>query len=726
MKRKSDRVAKCARWATPAAGILLLTLGIAACGGDGAGALASPDPVVPRAPDPASGPGSGSASTTPRIGAISPRPLREGETATITGSGFAPTTTGNTVTVDGRTAAVLAATTTELRIRVPTFPCTPPREVSLRVSAGTADDGRTATLEPSAPALSLSVGEHRLVRPGDEPCLRFAGTDRSESYLVGVQSVSEAPGALSRVRVVGDAADPAAGAAVRAAGHGPAASGALLPPEGREGRLGAGRPLPLSPEREAHLTAESRIRGWETGRLRGGAGSAGIPPATRRLHAGPGARVGDGTRDRPGVGGVRALVSDRSLRISDTLRVRVPEVRTGMCEDFAEVDVVVRAVGERSLWLEDVENPVGGFEASDFRALRKLVDEEVWEYEADYFGAPTDLDGNGRIAVVVTGRLNRMDPGLQGFVFAGDLYDRADCASSDAGEVFYAKAPDPAGTLGPAWSVADARAVTPVVLVHELAHLIQMGRRIRAGLPPMETWMMEAQATLAEEVVGHAVTGRAAGRDYGFGTAFNPDGADTVDWYRSAFVDLAHYFGFEPSNAGIEGAPDRCGWLGADPSPCHGRALWYGVGWSFLRWVSDAYGPEWPGGEAALQAALVEERRTGFTAVADLLGTSNAELLARWSAALYADGRVPGLDPELSFGSWDLYEIFDGHLLQSALLRPPLRAFADFTDERSVRSASTAYLVLEGEGRPATTLRVESTGGGAPPAEVQLWVMRLR
>lgn len=730
-----------ASWGPPAPwSVLLLALGLAACGGDGAGALAGPDAADPRTPDSASGPRGGDASASPAITALSPDPLLEGETATISGSGFAPAAAGNAVSVDGREADVVAATATELRIRIPSFPCVPPREVSLRVSTQGGTGSRTALLAPSEPDLSLSVGEQHLVRAGEEPCLRFPATARSEAYVVGVQSVSESPSGLTPVTIVGTAGERPAGAVVGAAGE---AAGAVLGAAGEaaagsrgadassvpaaDGAGGAGRGLPLSPTREAHLTAESRIRGWETERLLGAGPSAGIPPATRRLHAAAGGRApGEGRAGDAGPGGIRTLVADRSLRISDTVRVRVPEVRTGMCEDYAEVEVVVRDVGERSIWLEDVDNPSGGFGPADYRAFRDLVDRDVWEHEAGYFGAPTDLDGNGRVAVVVTGRLNRMDPGLQGFVFAGDLYDRADCPSSDAGEVFYAKAPDPAGALGPAWSVADARAVTPVVLVHELAHLIQMGRRIRAGLPPMETWMMEAQATLAEEVVGHAVAGRAPGRDYGFGIAFNAGGSDSADWYRSAFVDLAHYFGFEPSNAGIEGAPDRCGWLGADPSPCHGRALWYGVGWSFLRWVSDLHGPEWPGGEAGLQAALVEDPRTGFEAVSALVGSSRAELLARWSAALYADGRVPGLGPELSFGSWNLYEIFDLHLLESALLRPPQRAFGDFREERSVRAASTAYLRLEGEGRPATTLRVEAPGGGPPPEDVQVWVMRLR
>jgi hypothetical protein len=113
-----------------------------------------------------------------------------------------------------------------------------------------------------------------------------------------------------------------------------------------------------------------------------------------------------------------------------------------------------------------------------------------------------------------------------------------------------------------------------------------------------------------------------------------------------------------------------------------------------------------------------------------------AELLAQWSAMLYLDGRVSGLDPKLTMTSWDFYggvgtppgPHWTGiwtNLIPETHLRPRQRSFASFVESASVRSGSTAYFLVSGNSRPATALSVQLPSGGALPQHVRVWVVRV-
>ncbi|MCZ6857892.1 MAG: hypothetical protein O7F70_07825, partial [Gemmatimonadetes bacterium] len=63
--------------------------------------------------------------TTLSLSSVTPDPLVEGGTATLTGTGFDLTLGNNTVTVDGQSATVTVASTTSLTVTLPTFDCQP-------------------------------------------------------------------------------------------------------------------------------------------------------------------------------------------------------------------------------------------------------------------------------------------------------------------------------------------------------------------------------------------------------------------------------------------------------------------------------------------------------------------------------------------------------------------------------------------------------------------------
>lgn len=625
----------------------------------------------------------------PTLSSVSPDPFVEEDGGTLTGEDFSPDPSSNRVLVGTLEATVTSASETELQITVPDFDCRPPRDVDVTVEVGgLASNAVSHPVEPEEAPVSVAVGEQSVTQDPGSFCLQFEETTSSESYLVGVQSASEQAGALSAVEVTSETGGGGSSAAVAPRPDGGGAAGGAAP----GGLLEAGT---------RHARAEAQIRSWE------------------REHLGPMV-----ARSLPATGADPTVfaVVDSTASEDDTVNVRVP-VGPDLCADFTEITGVVRKVGQHGLWVEDVANPDSGYTASDYEEMSDDFDADIHPTDTDYFGSPSDLDDNDGIALVITKEVNELDDPPLGFVFGGDLFDRSDCASSDEGELTYLRAPDPTGSVGPEYTLEEARARQPNLVAHEFTHIIQNARRFQAGDPFMSAWNAEAQAQLAEEVVGHAVTGRTTGQNYGYTVAFNANDSDETDWYRDGFVDLARWYGFEDRDNRVATAPEECSWLQEDPSPCAGRAKWYGVGWSFLRWISDHLGPNHAGGEQGLHRDLIGSSQTGYAAIEDVVGTPVPDLFPQWAGALWVDDRVSGAVERLTLPSWDLKDVED-ELPETAHLKPEGFGFTDFTASFDVTSASSLYLLVEGDGRPATAVKVRAPDGSTLGSQMQLWVVR--
>lgn len=637
----------------------------------------------------------------PSIASVSPSPLQEGGSATISGSDFDTDASDNTVTIGGVQVTVTAATATSLDVSVPTFDCLPARDVAVTVQTPGGSDQATESLAPDEAPVSLAAGQQLLVENPADFCLQFEASTESERYLVGVQSLSGTAGSLTPVTVTSEAAD----------GSGTAMASRVSLAVDVGGDVDDGSVPETSRLLEAHREAEMRHRAWEVRNL---------DPAAS-LPAGSGGRSLQTT-----------AIVDGSAQVGDTVALRVPDGRfSDLCANYVEVGGVVKAIGTQGIFVADTANPSGGFTDADYQDFSDRMDVDIFSTLIDYFGSPTDLDGNGRVVVLISKEVNVTSPTLLGFVWQGDLFPRSttdgsfSCASSDEGELYYGRAPDPNGTFGDPYSTDVARSQTPFIMSHELTHVIQSSRRFDAGQPFMSSIIAEGQATLSEEVVGHSVTGRATGQNYGYTTAFNADGTDEIDWYSDGFIDLTDYFGFESSTTRVEAAPEECGWWREDPSPCASRPLWYGVSWAFLRWASDQYGPGYTGGEQGFHRDLIGSGGTGPENVASVLGQSFEEMMARWAASLYVDDRVAAPDPLLTFTSWDLFDV-EQNTVSTAHLQPLEVSFTDWVGEGEIRSSSAGYIAVESAGRPATAIRIRGSTGGLLPADMQVWVVRLQ
>lgn len=648
------------------------------------------------------------APTIPNITSITPATLVPGQSATMTGENFSVSAANNLVRVAGTSATVTSSSATSITFTVPAALCAPgAAAVSVTVN-GRASNTVNHPAELRGEAVNVAVGKQQIVAQGSDPCLQFAASAASEEYIIGVQSVSEDVTSLLSLNV-----------GLVAAG---AAGPVLLEP--------------FSPTYQpifATVDAAREAR-WRRHRL------AEIAYRQReRAEIGPMLAGLSGTRTPAGTGIADAAYGiPNNLTVGMSVAIRVPDRNaSSLCNDFTEITTTVKAVSNRSVWLEDNGNPAGGFTTTEYNTLAMQFDDNIWATNVNYFGQPSDLDNDGKIAIVITKEVNRA--GVLGFTSTTDQIPRSQCSSSNFGEVYYGNAVDAAGAFGSAYEKTDALDDAPLLIAHEFSHIIQFAVRLALGatsaaqLPAI--WELEGQATLAEEINGHAFAGRSPGTNLGFTIAFNCNDPpncnnkpDPTDWYLGSFIDLILYYGFQTATSRVAGAPEQCSWLdlptNGNSGPCllEGREV-YGVPWSLLRFISDQYGSQFAGGEAELHRKLISGMTRGFANIERVVSVPMRTILARWAVSLYADDRIGALDNSLKLTSWDLEDIRTA-LVESAQLVPKSRSFSGFSENVSVRGGSTAYYRVSGTSRAAGSFRVRTSTGALPSSQIQVWVLR--
>jgi hypothetical protein len=663
----------------------------------------------------------------PTILSVSPELLTPGSEATLTGANFAANPQNNTVTVWGTRVSVLGGDQESLTIRLPDFVCGPSGEAPVVVAAGS--QSGAAFRHPFEPVgtRELSVGQLVRIPAPEARCLILDPRGSRADYLVGIQSTTGTAGTVAGVEVRGMRGGSTAAASLSVAGRtfSQEVAGRTLSTPSAHQTTHGGELAAIEELMAEHRRGESEIRRREARLLASGEllqSRAG--PALAGAHA-----QGSSPAKVPA-----------NVQPGDTVDLNVPDLTTdNFCQNGRAIRAVVRRVGDNSIWVEDVENPQGGFTSDDYDLLSDEFDDHIYEELVSWFGEPTDLDNNGRVVIVISEQVNRVTEQALGFVVSVDFFPDQ-CPGGNGGEYYYARAPDPQGVVpgpdgetGNTLSRQRARSVASLLLAHETTHIIQFGRRFQIpGAGTQQIWILEGQATLAEEVVGHSYSGLQPRTNLGASVVFGEYDPTEVSWYLNGIFGLVSYFGLGFDNDSpfrVEDAPHRCTWLSVeDHEPCDTGLVAYGTTWSFLRWMSDHFGDRFGGGEREFQRRIIDSSRSGFVTFEDLLGESRAELLAPWAASLFADGRVQGTpDPLLTFPSWNLPGIESG-IIQQAHLRPTQRTFNDFESEVEVAAASSYYQLMQGTaaGHPAFAVSARTAAGDPLPDHMQLWVVRLR
>jgi len=426
-------------------------------------------------------------------------------------------------------------------------------------------------------------------------------------------------------------------------------------------------------------------------------------------------------RRQAGLLGNPSLVRGRAAGARRNITTGVPAVGAVMnlnVSDFycTPVDVraaTVRAVGTHIIILEDNANPAARPTAADYQEIAATFDTLVYPAVAGNFGAPFDIDENGRVIALYTAAVNDMsDPGsgsyVGGFFYSRDMFSTASCAGSNQGEMFYLLAADPTGSHGIDWSVAEIKEQTVGVLGHEFEHLINSSRRLYESEAQAEfetVWLDEGLAHVAEELIYYAASGRAPGQNLAAAQAFaNAAQQDAFLRYAESNFGRLREWLRTPTSTGPFRSNDALSTRGAT--------------WSFLRYAADRKG----GPETPLWNGLAIGPDTGVVNVAAALGTDPKPWLRDWAASMYADDAGIGATSPYTQPSWNFRDIY-GNLNYGTGFGYPLAA------RNPTNGVAQAFTLSRGGGSAYVRMGVPAGGfagvtSTAPGANLGVVVVR--
>jgi hypothetical protein len=389
----------------------------------------------------------------PQLQSVQPSAIAAGAQVTVSGANFLSPAAVNAVYFDDVRGRIISGTATSLTVEVPQ--CLPSRTAQVRVGLGAllSETITLAVTGTGGTAVSLAPGQvQTLSAAADLACIRLS---------------PDAPGA-SWILVVHNAAGTAA----------PPARFQLrtLLPQGTTAAVVTGEAPPAASFAESW---EAALRMQERQ-----LGPADLPPGGEGLDL-------LAATPPPAVGSRRTF----SVYGSD--------------KQFRQVTAEVRHVGARVIMYVDVE-AMSVLPDEDLLFFGRTFDDPVYPAMVDIFGEPSDIDGNQRVIILFTPRVNALTPRgsssfITGFFYGCDLVSRSRCSGTNRGEVFYALVPDPTGAWGDARSRAVVRNAIPPVLAHEFQHMIHFARR---GFSSDALWLSEGLAHMAEDLMADVLQAR--------------------------------------------------------------------------------------------------------------------------------------------------------------------------------------------------------------------------
>ena len=507
----------------------------------------------------------------PVVRQIVPGEVRSGDTITVQGTGLAIAGAPGVVRFNGTPVRALSASDSEVRVVVP--PCLAPGTMSVTVTNGGA---RTAPATAQyvlrdVPVTLAPFGGIVLPAAQLADCVILAGDSARFLVVAQVESESAAP----------DSVDVEIGAG--------GAPGSVFVP-----------PTRLANQRDATPRAFEAVLRRREAQL----------AATRARVVAPALAAARATATTPELGALASFTVISSLDAST----------------FATAVTRLRYVGRNILLWVDTTTPAEVPDSS-MQALARLFDEVLYPLDVDAFGETSDVDGNGRVHVVLTPIVNALTPRAQcsasgfvnGFFSAHDLYPGTPHANG--GEVFYGFVPDSLGVFGCPHSPAEFSSAIRTGFVHELQHVINYQQHVfRRGGREEDVWLNEGLSHMAEELASKLYerrypppTGRMNPEQLFPDSSQNFISFNLVNAFlflRQPFVNSLTHF-----NEG-------------------GTLEERGAAWLFLRWVADQYGED-------ILRRLVQTSLVGKENVADKTGEPFARLEGDFELATYVDS-LPG------------------------------------------------------------------------------------
>lgn len=377
----------------------------------------------------------------------------------------------------------------------------------------------------------------------------------------------------------------------------------------------------------------------------------------------------------------------------------------------------VTVVGDHTVIVVDTLNPAVStpdFYQTIADTLDAVVAPVIYSnFNGGTLAEPTDIDANDRVvyffSTAVTSQLDPAATDEYGYFAERDLESTVDCARSNAGEIIYLAAPDPAGTVGPALATDLVLDHVNRTVAHELQHLVNRSYRNQAGDAAEEAWLDEAMSRVAEEMVFFQMAGLAPEQNVG-GGAFGTGNEWRIPLFnrvlRRNFLHLQWW---------LE-APDTTGAANQNVSLASG-----GAGWAFLRYYIDRQTTAANNGAAL--TSLVQSGQTGAANLSSALGGNPAVYLRDFTASLYVDDAVSNLQGLLQNPSWNYRALYGGAGGYPIAPRPLVNDVPHtLTYSEGGGAAYLRFSVPAGEWVDVTN----EVAGAAPPADVLFQVVRTR
>jgi hypothetical protein len=315
--------------------------------------------------------------------------------------------------------------------------------------------------------------------------------------------------------------------------------------------------------------------------------------------------------------------------------------------NYTNVTADLRYIGTKCLVYADVDtlaDPANNFDQIHFQQLGQAFDNPIEATNVQYFGTYSDVDGNGKVIILISPVVNRLTPDnsqtgfIAGFFLSLDLYQagQVPAGTTNHAEIFYLLAADPGAQWGNPFPIDDTAEENIGTTAHEHEHMISFSHRIfNEGGSTQETWLEEGMAHMAEDLNG----------------------------MHGANINRADIYLQNPGAISLEHAT----------APLSQRGGIY----LFLRLLVDRYGPE-------ILQDIVQSPCRGRACIQDVTGENFYDLVAEFFAALYLSGKGITTDARFNYWSIDLADY------GTVAVSPGVVGLADVGEVR--RSSGDFYL----------------------------------
>jgi len=427
------------------------------------------------------------------------------------------------------------------------------------------------------------------------------------------------------------------------------------------------------------------------------------------------------TRSISGAGTVSYSAIPGTAQVGDIITLNVS---SSICSGAINHGLRVEAIGTKSIVLADTLNPSGGFTNADYQRFAARFDTLVYPLDVGAFGAPSDYDNNGKVAILFTRTVNEMVDSTSGFYVGGffnprDLFPKVgqtaadNCAGSNEGEMFYMLVPAPNGIKGVKHTTGFVDSITTGIIAHEFQHLINAGRRMYVNTTANDfedVWLNEGLSHIAEELLYYRESGLTPRMNLTDSLIRIINRPTYPLWKSDAAANFQRFLTYI-RNPGANSPY-------ADDDELETR----GATWAFLRYLADRLGPN----DGNIWQRFDNSTVTGFATLQVVIGSAPAPYFKDWAVANYLDDLGVNNDPRFMHASWNFRNIFTNTFLNIPTYPLLVNPLADNTKtDLLVRGGSASYLRFAMPAGKEGLLEF-SSGGGAPSAPFQFVVVRTK